>query len=189
MSRLWASCEDEELLLAAARGEREAFAVFYRRHLPWVVGVLVVETRDRELAADLTGEVFAAALLSARRYVPEHATAAPWLAGIARNKARDSMRRGRVEQRARLRLGVPREQVTDPDLERVEELASLGGQMLGLLRDLPEAQRKAVHARVIEERDYAQIAAASGASEALVRQRVRRGLSWLRARSEQEDPR
>jgi RNA polymerase sigma factor (sigma-70 family) len=184
---VWTSAEDRELLAAAGSGERDAFAVFYRRHLPTVVAVLVAETRDRELAADLTGEVFAAALLSARRYVAEYPTAAPWLAGIARIKARDSQRRGRAEQRARRRLGVPREPVTDTDLERVDELASIGANVLGHLRDLPDAQREAVHARVIEERDYAEIAASSGVSEAVVRQRVRRGLSRLRARSEQEE--
>jgi RNA polymerase sigma-70 factor (ECF subfamily) len=187
MGHAWTTCEDLELLAAAARGEREAFAVFYRRHLSSVVSVLVAETHDRELAADLTGEVFAAALLAARRYVADNATASPWLAGIARNKARDSLRRGRAEQRARLRLGVARDPVTDADLERVDELASLGGQMLGLLGELPEPHRQAVQARVIEELDYSQIAATSGVSEALVRQRVRRGLSWLRARSDQED--
>jgi RNA polymerase sigma-70 factor (ECF subfamily) len=187
MGRAWTKSEDLELLAAAAQGEREAFAVFYRRHLPSVVSVLVAETHNRELAADLTGEVFAAALLAAGRYRPEHATAAPWLAGIARNKARDSLRRGRAEQRARRRVGVAREPVTDADLERVDQLASLGGQMLGLLDGLPEPQRLAVQARVIEELEYSQIAAASGVSEALVRQRVRRGLSWLRARSDQED--
>jgi RNA polymerase sigma factor (sigma-70 family) len=187
MGRAWTDCEDRELLAATARGERDAFAALYRRHLASVVAVLVAETRDRELAAELTGEVFAAALLSARRYVAEHATASPWLAGIARNKARDSLRRGRAEQRARRRLGIAQDPVTDADLERVDELASLGDRMLGLLGGLPEAQRLAVQARVIEEREYAQIAATSGVSEALVRQRVRRGLARLRSRADQED--
>jgi len=116
--------DDAALLAASARGERAAFAAFYRRHLAGVLAVLVAETRDRELAADLTAEVFAAALLAAGRYRAEHPTALPWLCGIARHKARDSLRRGRAEERARRRLGIPREPVEDRDLERVDELVS-----------------------------------------------------------------
>ena len=47
---------------------------------------------------------------------------------------------------------------------------------------LPQAEREAVAARVIEERDYTEIAATTGATEAAVRQRVSRGLSKLAQR-------
>jgi DNA-directed RNA polymerase specialized sigma24 family protein len=80
--------DDAALLAASAVGKRDAFAVFYRRHLAGVLAVLVKETRDRELAADLAAEVFAAALLAAGRYRPEHETALPWLSAIAHHKAR-----------------------------------------------------------------------------------------------------
>ena len=40
------------------------FGGFYRRHLPMVIGWLMREVRDAELAADLCGEVFAAALVA-----------------------------------------------------------------------------------------------------------------------------
>ncbi len=59
---LWA---DAELLAAAHAGDGEAFAAFYRRHLAEVLAYLRRETGDRELAADLAAEVFAAVLLSA----------------------------------------------------------------------------------------------------------------------------
>ena len=52
---------DGELLAAVASGDGAAFAVFYRRHLPAVVGFLVRETGDREVSADLAADVFAAA--------------------------------------------------------------------------------------------------------------------------------
>jgi hypothetical protein len=44
---------DERLLAAIAGQDREAFGVFYRRHLPVVVGYLLRETGDAELSADL----------------------------------------------------------------------------------------------------------------------------------------
>jgi DNA-directed RNA polymerase specialized sigma24 family protein len=74
--------DDASLLAASARGERRSFSVFYRRHLAAVVGSLLRETGERELSADLAAEVFAAALLAAGRYRPEHASAR-WLCGSA----------------------------------------------------------------------------------------------------------
>jgi Sigma-70 region 2 len=71
---------DGELLSATAARDGRAFGHFYRRHLPAVVGYLVRETRDREVAADLTAEVFAAVLLSAGRFQARgDASAAPWV--------------------------------------------------------------------------------------------------------------
>ena len=51
-----------------------------------------------------------------------------------------------------------------------------------LLTGLPADEREAVHAHVIEGRDYAEIAAAAVISEPAARMRVSRGLSRLRAR-------
>jgi DNA-directed RNA polymerase specialized sigma24 family protein len=84
-----------------SRGGRRGFALFYRRHLPGVVGYLVRETGDREVSADLAAEVFAAVLLVARRFRARGGGSAVWwVRGIARNKLRESWRRGRVEDRA-----------------------------------------------------------------------------------------
>src|ERR1039457_4012005 len=116
--------EEAALLAAVGRGDDSAFAVIYRRYLPLVVRWCWRETGNRELAADLSAEVFAAALTAARRYRPEQGSVVAWLLGIARNKLRESRRRGRVEDAARRRLGVAPAAITDADLERVEELAS-----------------------------------------------------------------
>jgi RNA polymerase sigma-70 factor (ECF subfamily) len=179
--------DDATLLAATAAGDRAAFATFYRRHLPAVVGALLRETRDRELSGDLAAEVFATALLGAGSFRADYTSALPWLCGIARHKVSESRRRGRAEMSARLRLGIPREPLEDADLARVDELASEGGSVLALVEGLPAAQREALEARVIDERDYGEIAASLGTSEAAVRQNVKRALAWLRARTSEEN--
>jgi RNA polymerase sigma factor (sigma-70 family) len=174
---------DGELLAAAAGGDGSAFAVFYRRHLPAVVGFLLRETGDREASADLAAEVFAATFLVARRFRPRGGaeSAWPWVRGIAQNKLRESRRRGRVEDRARRRLGFEREALEDHDLGRVEELAAgRKSGVLDLMDQLPQRQRAAVRSRVVDGRDYAEIARELKCSELVVRQRVSRGLSRLR---------
>src|SRR5512135_718515 len=108
---------DGELLAAASAGDGAAFAELYRRHLPSVVGFLLRETGDREAAADLAAEVFAAVFLVARRFRARGAGSAwPWIRGIAENKLRESRRRGRVEDKARRRLAFEPEELDDDDL-------------------------------------------------------------------------
>lgn len=172
-------------LLAASRSEPQAFAAFYDRYEAPVLGYLVRRTGNAEVAADLAAEVFAAALGAADRYRPQAPDAAGWLFTIAHNKLLGSLRRGRVEADARRQLGIrePLELAAE-ELERVESIASTEGRVTELLEQLPEAQREAVRARILEERSYPDIAGELRTSELVVRQRVSRGLATLRARLE-----
>lgn len=173
---------DAQLLAAIAGCDDRAFSAFYRRHLRTVVRWCARRTGDPELAADLTAEVFAAVLIGAARYQPTQGSAVGWLIGIARNVVGHSARRGRVDARARQLLGASALTVQDDDLARVLELA--GGEpsaAVSLLDGLPADERAAVHARVIEERGYGEIAQSLGCSEMVIRKRVSRGLARLRA--------
>ena len=79
--------------------------------------------------------------------------------GIARNKLLMSFRRGRVEARARHRLGFQAVALDDGDLDRIEEVArGDGGRLAALVEDLPEDERYAVRSRVLEDRPYREIA-------------------------------
>jgi RNA polymerase sigma-70 factor (ECF subfamily) len=173
-------------LLGATAADPDAFATFYRRHLPAVVAYFRTRVRDRELAADLSAETFAAALLASGRYKPDVAPAGAWLYAIARHKLLDSLRRGRVEDDARRKLGMAPVELHDADLERVDELADAGGEALELLAELPDDVRAALDARVLAGRDYADIARSLRCSEQVVRKRVSRGLAHLRARLEDD---
>lgn len=181
------AADDTALLLAAQAGDARAFEDFYRRHLPAVTGFHLRRTGQPELAFDLTAETFAALVASLDRFDPARGAAAAWLFTLAANKLRDSLRRGRVEDEARRRLGLEPVELTDADLERVTERA--GGasetEVLALLGDLPCEQRDAIVARVVHERSYAEIAESLVCSEAVVRQRVSRGLATLRTRMEE----
>ena len=140
--------DDADLLSAAARGDGDAFAAFYRRHDALVLGYLRRRVGEPELAFDLAAETFAAALLSARRYKAQSGPATAWLLGIAHNKLLESLRRGRVEAAARRKLRLDPIVVDDADLEAVEERAAAGaGRLTRLLAELPSDQRRAILAR------------------------------------------
>ena len=172
---------DEELL-CAADADPDAFAAFYRRHAPGLLAWAVRRTRDREQAADLVAETFAAALEGCHRFDPRRGSAGGWLFGIARHQAARVAERGAVEQSARRRLRIARPDLDDEELERVIASASVPEAVESALGELPPDQQSAVRARVVDELGYDEIAARADTSEAAVRQRVSRGLGALRRR-------
>jgi RNA polymerase sigma factor (sigma-70 family) len=169
---------DAQLL---ARGDPDSFAEFYRRHARRLAGWLMRATGDAEAAADLTAETFAAALAARRRYRPDRASPATWLYGIAAHKLADWQRRGYAEDRARRRLRMERIELSEDDVRELEYLAR-EVTAVDLLEELPHDQRAALRARLVDEREYGDIAGAEGVSEAVIRQRVSRGLAGLRQR-------
>jgi RNA polymerase sigma factor (sigma-70 family) len=176
---------DDELIVAT-RDDPEAFGVFYSRHVDFTIAFLARSTGDMETALDLTAEVFAAALAASGRYRPGEAPARAWLLGIARHKLADAHQRRGRERSARQRLGMPRREFSDAELERIDLSVDETDGYLAGMAELPPEQREAVAARVIEERDYAEIAADAGASQATIRQRVSRGLTRLARIKESE---
>lgn len=172
-------------LLAASRAQPQSFAAFYDRYETAIVGYFMRRTRDPEVAADLTAEVFAAALGASHRYRPQAPSAAAWLFTIAHNTLCKSRRKGRVEAVARKRLGIREAVRLAPDeVVALERVGEDDGWVQELLARLPAQQREAVRARVLDERSYEEIAGELEISELVVRKRVSRGLSRLRAELE-----
>ena len=102
--------------------------------------------------------------------------------GIARNVLGSSRRDGRVQSAARARLGLARLVVDDHAVETIERLTHAERHATLQLAELPADQSRAIQARVVQDLDYAEIASEMACSEAVVRQRVSRGLRTLRAR-------
>lgn len=176
-------------LLTATSGDPESFAAFYRRYERAVLAYVRRRVRDAEAAADLTAEIFAHVLAHAAAFDEERAggsSAAPWLFTIAHNTVLTSLRRGRVADAARrhLRMTTPLT-LHDEALDRIDELLSADGQVLKMLDELPESQRTAIRAHVLDDRRYGAIASELRCSQYVVRKRVSRGLSALRARLEE----
>src|SRR5690242_9555504 len=89
---------DDDLLVS---GEPAAFGEFYARRVREVLGYMMRRTHDPEVAADLTAETFAAAIVARRKFRPGGAPAGAWLFAIAHRKLVDYQRRGSADERAR----------------------------------------------------------------------------------------
>jgi RNA polymerase sigma-70 factor (ECF subfamily) len=70
---------------------------------------------------------------------------------------------------------------TDADLRRIEGLTG-DVELVSLVDELPADERRAVNARVVDGREYADIAQELHISPAGARKRVSRGLTSLRGR-------
>jgi RNA polymerase sigma factor (sigma-70 family) len=172
---------DRQLLEEARGGHGEMFEIVYRRHHAVVLAFLARRVQQPELAADLLAETFASLLALVRdpqRVVPPIPVA--WLLVTARNLLIDSHRRGTVDDRARRRLAMRPVVLDDRDLERVEEISAETDLMRELALRLDPDQLQALRARVLDEREYAEIAAQLKCSESVVRKRVSRALGVLR---------
>jgi RNA polymerase sigma-70 factor (ECF subfamily) len=176
------SHSEDDAVRRVAGGDKAAFERLYRQYQSPILWYHLKRTGNREVAFDLTAETFAAALIASESFDPRKGSAAGWLFGIAHHKLVDSVRRGVVESAARSALAMREVVVSDDDLDRIDELASLSSEQTvsDMLAALPEEQRLSIMARVVDEQPYSVIAADMKCSPAVVRQRVARGMKTLR---------
>lgn len=120
-----------------------AFEAFYRAHVDAVERFVVRRVPDAHRAADLTAEVFLAAIESADGYRPARGAPLAWLYGVARNVvAADRRRHGRELDAAQRFAG--RRLVDQDDIARMEDridAEAQAGELYLALDRLSEAER------------------------------------------------
>ena len=127
------------------------------RHEAGVLAYFVARTGSAELAWDLAAETLAAAELSLRRSGRAPEDSGAWLFAVAPATLCASLRVGRGSDRARRRLGVPRDAFTPERESWIREAAS-HRRLAELVAGLAPAMREAVLASVTA-RDAAAIGA------------------------------
>ena len=174
-------------LIRAARRDPGAFEALMERHAARLDRWLRGQTRDATAAHELMAETFAQAWLSARRFrgaADDADAGGAWLYGIARNLLRQHMRRGRLERRARERLGIRTAPNTPDESDEVAERLDaerLAPAVNAALAELREDQREAIDFRVLRELSYEELAEHLNCSPITARSRVFRGLRSLRS--------
>lgn len=161
------------VVVAARRGDREAFSELYRRFSRAVHGVVLAKVNYRD-AADLVQDVFALALERLPQ-LAEPAAFPGWLLAIARHRAIDHLRGQRPEG------ALPEEGSELPaDLALAPSRGAEVAQVLVALRALPEAYQETMILRLVEGLTGPEIAAHTGLSPGSVRVNLHRGMKLLR---------
>jgi RNA polymerase sigma-70 factor (ECF subfamily) len=166
-----------------AREDPSTFADVYVEYHEQVLRFFARRTFDPETAFDLMAETFAelfAHIDGFRGETEEQGRA--WMWTVARHQLYRWRERGIVERRSLERLGMPVATLGQVEYERIEDLADLQRvrpQLEQALDQLGSEQREALQLRVLEHREYDDIAQQCGASPQVIRARVSRGLRQL----------
>ena len=145
------STDDDRLLIEAAQADPARFVDLYERNVYRVYAFVVSRTRDRAAAEDITSQVFEHALAHLDRFEWRGVPFAAWLFRIASNVIADRWR-----QEARESSDPPSDGPDPRELENIERRVLLSQ----LVDRLPEAQRRVIQLRFVEEKSIREIAAA-----------------------------
>lgn len=161
----------------------DAFEAFYREHVETVQRFIARRVDSPETAADLTADVFLAAIQAAGSYDPARGTARAWLFGIARHQVADSFRAAAKDSRAQTAV-IGSELVHSDDLERIHERldAEAAARVLyARLGAIPEPERAVLELVALDDLSVAEAATALGISSVAARVRLHRGRRRLAA--------
>lgn len=167
----------EDAVARARSGDGHAFDRIYRTLSGPVYSYLLTQTRRREDAEDLTGQVFLEAMRGIRRFSGDASAFKGWLFRIAHNRAVDLARR-----LARRPEGSLEEAEALPEERGTEEraLAGVTGDRLWkAIRTLPEQQRRVIALRLGAGLSSSEIARVLDKRIGTVKALQHRGLSAL----------
>ncbi len=173
---------DISLLLAAGRGDRQAFGALVEMHHRTVVHFIhrFLGIADRATAEDIAQDVFLAAWKAAPSFKPK-AAVRTWLLRITTNKCLNHKRAKRRRPTVPL---IDESQATrpssSPDPETDAQLSDLTGQLQSAVAELVPRQRAAVLLKHGHDLSYAEIAAVLQTSIPVVKSLLFRAHSRLR---------
>ena len=152
--------------VAAIGRDPDALEAFYREHIEAVQRFVARRVEGPEDAADLTAEVFLAAIHASRDYRGEAAAPRAWLYGIARNVVASHHRSSARALRAVHRIDARElldDEATDRIVARIDSERAARG-IYRSLADLPQRQRAVVELVAVDELSLAEAAMALGIS-------------------------
>jgi RNA polymerase sigma factor (sigma-70 family) len=180
--------DDVELLTRAQEGDRLAFADLYDRHVRPVYWQAYSVVHDAGEAEEVTQDVFVTAWRRIRAITPVDGSLLPWLLVTARYTALNAYRRASrrrndaldddvLEGGAERRLSA----AGDSPIEREIEAAQVRAEIDKAVAALTENDRRLYELCVEGDRTYEQAARELGVSHAVVRNRLHRLRTRLRA--------
>jgi RNA polymerase sigma-70 factor (ECF subfamily) len=155
-------------------GEHDRFAHLYEMYAPLVHGVLLARV-PRDEVSDLVQDVFLHALKKLHT-LRNASSFGPWIAMIARNRAMDFYRGSRETVEITEQIAVQK-----PPSRTASEV-------LGMIKELPEAYRETLVLRFVEQMTGPEIAERTGLTPASVRVNLHRGVKLLRERMGVAEP-
>ncbi len=183
------SDNDAELVSAARRGDRDAFAHLVVKYQDRIFNAMFRMTGSRDDAADLAQEAFLKALNNLPKF-DGRSRFSTWLWSVALNLCTSKLRRRKVERASGVRIGAD----SSPDGKRAAydppdgaagpvrraHRAEMGAAIENAILSLDEQCREVVVLRDMEKMEYGEIARTLGVPEGTVKSRLHRARKELR---------
>jgi RNA polymerase sigma-70 factor (ECF subfamily) len=171
---------DEDLRLTveqALDGDRQAFEMLIRAYSRTVFVHAFAVLQNRAEAEDIAQETFLKAYKS-RRSLKDPEKFPNWICTIARNTARDHLKRRRPEPLPENADEIADSAIAKPD--RALEAVEVRERIHRVLSSLPEQYRLALTLRYMDGMDHATIGQTMGLSDGALRGILGRGLQAMR---------
>jgi RNA polymerase sigma-70 factor (ECF subfamily) len=178
---------DRDLMLALARGDREALSPLMERHHRRLYRLALSYLRDPDEALEVVQETFVKAYIAAPRW-NDRSEVGSWLTRIGINQAIDRYRRSRRRRRSEepLEDGAVdhdrRYSAPGASPERAVLGREVGERIAGALRALPERQRAVFVLRHYDDMSLEEIARTLDVSLGTVKSSLHRAIHRLRER-------
>ncbi|MEO6828099.1 MAG: ECF RNA polymerase sigma factor SigK [Microbacteriaceae bacterium] len=170
----------EALLARVGRGDTAAFAQFYDRFAPKVLGLVRRLIRDHAQSEEVTQEVFLEIWQSASRFDPNKAGASTWTMTMAHRRAIDRIRSAQATRNRDIRVGI-RDYGTEYDqVAEAAEVRIEHERVEAAMHSLSEAQRQAVSLAYYGGLTHTELAERLSIPVGTVKTRLRDGMSRLR---------
>ncbi|MFF2271843.1 ECF RNA polymerase sigma factor SigK [Agromyces sp. NPDC058136] len=170
----------DELLVATATGDRDAFSRLYDEAAPRVYGLVRRILVDAAQAEEVTQDVFLEAWQTAARFDPARGAAAAWLLTLAHRRAVDRVRSAQAAHDRDLRTGIRDLAVPVDEVAEAAEIAVEHERVSGALAELSAVQRECLALAYYGGCTHSEIAEHLGLPLGTVKTRLRDGMIRLR---------
>jgi RNA polymerase sigma-70 factor (ECF subfamily) len=170
----------EAYLVAASRGDDNAFARLYDLLAPAVFGVVRRVVRDSSQSEEVTQEIFVEVWRSAGRYEADRGSARAWVLTIAHRRAVDRVRAAQAATDRELRATINQpdreyDQVAEEVADRLDR-----ARVQNCLKALTALQRESILLAYYGGHTHREVAAKLASPVGTVKTRLRDGLIRLR---------
>jgi RNA polymerase sigma-70 factor, ECF subfamily len=174
--------EDEWAVLvrSIAAGDQLALHALYERAHRLVFTLTLRITNSRQMAEELTVDVFHHVWQQAAKYDPEGGTVLGWILNHARSRAIDRLRFEGRQKRADPRREDWTERMPAPDSEEAIALEQQAQRLRKALTLLTPDEHRAIEAAYFSELTYVEVAARLNEPLGTIKTRIRSGLAKLR---------